>query len=146
VRAFVLGLAVLALVVVSGRPLLSQNHSGGPVPAEAGDGAQLSSERSVAPPQQVAPDGERKRTQQLRGLVGLVLLTLIIIAFLLFLMVLTARWTRLQGPKHEARQTTSLEDLWWKVEGKPASDEEIARMLSEDTDKEKPEGGEPKKS
>jgi hypothetical protein len=76
----------------------------------------------------------------------MILLTLIVIAFLLFLMVLTARWTRLHLPKREAAKMTSLEDLWSKVQSRPASDEEIARMLTEDTDKEKPKDGEPKTS
>ena len=71
-------------------------------------------------------------------------LTLIVIAFLLFLMVLTARWTWRHLPRREPRKATSLEDLWMKVQSRPATDEEIARMLSESTDKEKPEDGKPK--
>lgn len=144
-RCFWLGAAVLAAVVLTGG-LPGQDRSAAAGPPQGGAPAQLSSQRSVAPSQQAAPDGERKRTQQLRGLVGLVLLTLIVIAFFLFLMVFTARWTRLQLPKREGPRATGLEDLWWKVQGKPASDEEIARMLSEDADKEKPTGEEPRKS
>ena len=142
---FWLGAAVLLLVVLTGSLLRGQERSGGAVQPQGGAPAQLSSQRTVAAARPAALDGERKRTQQLRGLVGLLLLTLIVIAFLLFLMVLTTRWTRVQLPKREASKGSSLENLWWKVQGKPASDEEIARMLSEDTTEEKPKDEEPKK-
>jgi hypothetical protein len=142
---FWLGVALLALVVLTAGPLRGQERPGGAAPPQGGAPAQLSSQRSVAATPPGVPDADRKRTQQLRGLVGLVLLTLIVIAFLLFLMVLTARWTRTQLPRREAGKGSTLEDLWWKVQGKPVSNEELARMLSEDTDKEKPKDDEPKK-
>ena len=142
---FWLGAAVLLLVVLTGSLLRAQERSAGAAPPPGGTPPQLSSQRSVAGAPPGVPGADRKRTQQLRGLVGLVLLTLIVIAFFLFLMVLTARWTRVQLPKREAGKGSSLEDLWWKVQAKPASEEEIARMLSEDTGKEKPKDEEPKK-
>ena len=147
VRCFLVGVGVLVLVMLTGGLAFGQDRSAGAASPGGGAPAQLGSQRSVAPPQPGATDAGRKRNEQLRrGLVAMVVLTLIVIAFLLFLMVLTTRWTRRHLPRREVRRATSLEDLWMKVQSRPATDEEIARMLSEGSDKEKPKDGEPKTS